>query len=97
MFTITMIVYSHEERRNVETRENRTSEDTARARFRELRRREEYDYLRLSDGENKTLARWHYGEEDQAHEAFMTRANTVEAERPFGPDAHKMPIIKDRE
>lgn len=96
MFTITMIVYSHEERRNVETREDHTSEDAARARFRELKRREEHDYLRLSDGDNKTLARWHYGEDDQAHEAFMTAAMTAAAERPWGMDVYKMPVIKDR-
>jgi len=93
MFTLTKIVFDSKAGENVETTETFEREDEARARFRELKRGQEYDYLHLWNG--RTLARWTYGEEDQAHEAFMTAALTAEAERPWGMDAYKMPVIKD--
>lgn len=96
MNTITMIVFDSVSKQNVETTEEFHSHVVAKERFRKLKRAGEYDYLRLAGPDNKTIARWRYGEEDEAHAQFMDAANTAEAEQPFGPDAHKMPVIKDR-
>ena len=96
MYTLTKQVFDTELGKTVETTEEFHSHVVAKERFRKLKRGGEYDYLRLADADNKTLARWRYGEEDEAHAQFMDAANTAEAEKPFGPDAYKMPVIKDR-
>ena len=96
MYTITKQVFDAELGKTVETTEEYHSNVVAEVNFRRLKREGEYDYLRLAGPDNKTIARWRYGEEDEAHAQFMDAANTAEAEKPFGPDAYKMPVIKDR-
>lgn len=96
MYTITMIVFDSVSKQNVETTEEFHSHVVAKERFRKIKRGGEYDYLRLAGPDNKTIARWRYGEEDEAHAKFMDSANTAEAERNAMGEGHKAPEIKDR-
>lgn len=96
MYTITKQVFDTELGKTVETTEEYHSKVVAEVNFRRLKREGEYDYIRLADPDNKTIARWRYGEEDEAHAQFMEAANTAEAERNAMDEGHKAPEIKDR-
>lgn len=93
MYTIIKMVWNSEVMNNDTSTEQFHRETVAKERFRKLKREGEYDYLHLWNG--RTLARWTYGEEDRAYEYAMTAANTAAAERPWGMDAYKIPVIKD--